>query len=289
MVRLVDRLEVGQPIILWADVRQHLPYDVNEPDFHGLTPGQFVQRYKESKTAMIRNLKLPVWVAVNPSNKKGGNDCWKIANPNGETKVIGYGDIFCLATIGHGTETFQRWVVLQDGFDQDGKSLFPGGNTEVVGRLRSDPFTFQEPFKNQWFRYKIHRSNFVVQMLPYAASFKARGIANWEDTRFVMNMGHLNEYNAKFYKSKFGMGYLVAIKTAPEYSISKRLNAIAYEHGGNNWPQSIRRNTDNAQVFYVPLSYLQPYGIPDDSLEPKTLHILNWVVTGCDMLIHTNL
>ena len=49
MVRLVDRLEVGQPMILWEDIRHHLPYDVNEPDFHGLTSGQFIQRYKESK------------------------------------------------------------------------------------------------------------------------------------------------------------------------------------------------------------------------------------------------
>jgi len=104
-----------------------------------------------------------------------------------------------------------------------------------------------------------------------------------------MNFGHLNEYNAKFYKSKHGMGYLVPATRPPEYSISKRLNAIAYEHGGNNWPQSIRRIKDDAQVFYVPLSYLEPYAIPDDSLEPKTLHILNWVVTGCDELIHANL
>ena len=84
------------------------------------------------------------------------------------------------------------------------------------------------------------------------------------------------------------MGYLVAVHGEPKYSVSKRLNGVAFEHGGEKWPTSIRRK-DNAQVFYVPLSYLEPYGIPDDSLEPKTLHILNWIVTGCDDLIHTNL
>ena len=287
MVRLVDRLEVGQPMILWEDIRHHLPYDVNEPDFHGLTSGQFIQRYKESKTALVRNLKLPVWVATAKSNKKGGNDCWKIANPNGETKVIGYGDIFSLATIGHGTETFQRWVVLENAWDESGLNLFDA-TPAVLGHLKQHPFIFQDLLKKQWFKYRIHRTNFVVQMLPYSASFSKRGIADWKDARFVMDMGHLNQYNAKFYKSKFGMGYLVAVHGEPKYSVSKRLNAVAFEHGGEKWPTSIRRK-DNAQVFYVPLSYLEPYGIPDDSLEPKTLHILNWIVTGCDDLIHTNL
>ena len=289
MVRLVDRLETGQAMILVDDLRAKLPYDVNEPDLHNLTSGQFIERYHESKTSLVRNLRLPVWVAVKPSNKKGGNQCWKVANPNGETKVIGYGDIFCLATIGHGTETFQRWVVLEDAYDEAGKHLFHKGVDIPLGRLKQYPFAFQEPFKNQWFTFKIHRSNFVVQMLPYGASFNKRGIADFKDVRFVMNFGHLNEYNAKFYKSKHGMGYLVPATRPPEYSISKRLNAIAYEHGGNNWPQSIRRIKDDAQVFYVALSYLEPYAIPDDSLEPKTLHILNWVVTGCDELIHANL
>jgi len=288
MVRLVDRLETGQAMILLEDLSRMIPYDVNLPDFHNLTSGQFIQRYHESKTSLVRNLHLPVWVAVQPSNKKGGNERWKVANPNGETKVIGYGDIFCLARIGHGTETFTRWVVLEGGYDEMGNSLDKHGSLPV-GRLKQNPFYFQEPFKKQWFGYRIHRSNFVVQMLPYGASFKPRGIADWKDTRFVMNFGHLNQYNAKFYKSKYGMGYLVAAQRAPEYSISKRLNAIAYEHAANNWPESIRRVKDNKEVFYVPLSYLEPYAIPDDSLEPKTLHILNWVVTGCDDLIHTNL
>ena len=288
MVRLVDRLETGQAMILVEDLRAKLPYDVNEPDLHKLTSGQFVERYQESKTSLVRNLRLPVWVAIKPSNKKGGNERWKVANPNGETKIIGYGDIFSLARIGHGTETFTRWVVLEAGYDELGNSLDKVGSVPV-GRLKQNPFYFQEPFKKQWFGYRIHRSNFVVQMLPYAASFKARGIADWKETRFVMNFGHLNEYNAKFYKSKYGMGYLVTANREPEYSISKRLNAIAYEHAGNNWPKSIRRVKDNKEVFYVPLSYLDPYAIPDDSLEPKTLHLLNWMVTGCDELIHANL
>ena len=288
-MRLVDTLCVGQPMILWADLHEKIPYDVEIDDFSQLSAGQFVSRYGESMKQLVSNLQLPVWIATRRSNKKGSNDFWKVANPNGETKVIGYGDIFCLSSIGHGTHHFERWVVLDGTWDKEGETKLLSGTSMPAGKLRDSPFTFQDTLSESWFKFRIHRHNFVVQMLPYGGNTGPRGIVSLEDSQFVMNMGHLNQYNAKFYKSKYGMGYLVAANKKPEYSISKRLNAIAYEHAENDWPESLRRTEDDAEVFYVPLSYFQPYGIPDGSLEPKTLHILNWVATGCDELIHTNL
>jgi hypothetical protein len=288
-MRLVDTLCVGQPMILWADLKDKIPYDVEITDFSNLSAGQFVSRYGESMKQLVANIQLPVWIAARRSNKRGSNEYWKIANPNGETKVIGYGDIFCLATIGHGTHHFERWVVLEGEWDKEGGAKVDGVASMSIGKLRDSPFTFQDTLSERWFKFRIHRSNFVVQMLPYGGNTGTRGIVSLNDTQFVMNMGHLNQYNAKFYKSKYGMGYLVSSNKKPEYSISKRLNAIAYEHADNDWPKSIQREENEAQVFYVPLSYFQPYAVPDGTLEQKTLHILNWVATGCDELIHTNL
>ena len=46
---------------------------------------------------------------------------------------------------------------------------------------------------------------------------------------------------------------------------------------------------NDKEIFYIPLSYFEPYGIPDGTFTPKTLHILNWCATGCDTAIYTNL
>ena len=276
-MRLIDKLTIGQPLILWDDVATKVPYDVEITDFHDKTAGEFVGIYRQSKRQVICDMRVPVWVAVRPSAKKGGNERWKVASPKGETKVIGYGDIFSLATIGHGTHRFERWVMLNevhDGEDIEGSKL---------AHYQRHPFSFRCPISDCWITYQIHRHNFVVQMLPYAANIGKRGIVSSDNLSFVMNMGHLNQYNSKFYKSKYGMGYLTTPLHTPEYSISKRLNAQAYELNNNEWPTTV----DN--MVYIPLSYLEPYGIPDGTLEPRTLHILNWCATGCDNVIVANL
>lgn len=276
-MRLVDKLCEGQPLILWEDVRNKLPYDVEITDFAEKTAGEFAGIYHQSKKQVVSEMKVPVWFAIKPSNKKGGNEKWKVATANGETKVIGYGDIFSLAKVGHGTHRFERWVVLDS----------VQGIDEVSPRSLSvhekHPFSFFCPLNECWITYKIHRHNFVVQLLPYAANIGKRGIVSPDNLTFVMNMGHMNQYNSKFYKSKFGMGYLTVPNKPPEYSISKRLNAQAYELNKNEWPTSFQN------MVYIPLSYLEPYGIPDGTLEPCTLHILNWCATGCDDLIVANL
>ena len=158
---------------------------------------------------------------------------------------------------------------------------------KVPQQITQDPFIFQDPLSKEWIQFQTQRGNFVVQMLPYGANINHRGNVNFKDRRLVMNMGHLNQYNAKYYKSKYGIGYIVESKEPPTYSISKRLNAITYELQGK-WPKSITNQDDN-EIFYIPLSYFEPYGIPDGTFTPKTLHILNWCATGCDTALYTNL
>ena len=47
------------------------------------------------------------------------------------------------------------------------------------------------------------------------------------------------------------------------------------------------RNFSSRRIFFLlySSSYFEPYGIPVSELDPKTIHVLNWTVTGCDDLI----
>jgi len=289
-MRLV-KLAVGQSIILNEDLQKNIPYNIDIADFNTLTHRAFNDKYQDSKATVISELRLPIWFLVRPSNKRGKKGGWKIASPNGETKVIMPNDILCQAKIGHNNHNFGRWILLNSHFDADYNYLPPrsvnGVNCQVPAEITQDPFTFQDPLSKDWVQFQTQRGNFVIQMLPYGANINHRGIVNFKDRRLVMNMGHLNQYNAKFYKSKYGIGYIVSAKEPPKYSISKRLNAITYELQ-NKWPESIKNN-QGQQIFYIPLSYFEPYGIPDGTFTPKTLHILNWCATGCDTAIYTNL
>lgn len=290
-MRFSDKLAVGQCIILNEDLEKHIPYNIDISDFNTLSHRAFSDKYHESKSIVIADLQLPVWFLVQPSRKRGKNGWWKIAAPNGETKTINPNAILCNATIAHSNHQFSRWILLGSHFDEEYNYIPPrqieGINCKVPSEITQDPFIFQDPLSKEWVQFQTQRGNFVVQMLPYGANINSRGIVNFESRRLVMNMGHLNEYNAKYYKSKYGVGYIVEAKEEPTYSISKRLNAITYELQGQ-WPKSIT-NEEDKQIFYIPLSYFDPYGIPDGSFTPKTLHILNWCSTGCDGCIYTNL
>jgi hypothetical protein len=290
-MRLIEKLATGQGIMLYEDLQKKIPYNIDITDFNTLTHRAFNDKYQDSKTTVLAELQLPIWFLVRPSNKRGKKGGWKIAAPNGETRVIMLEDILCQAKIGHSNHNFTRWILLNSNFDAQYNYIPPkklhGINCKVPEQITQDPFTFQDPLSKEWFQFQTQRGNFVIQMLPYGANINKRGIVNFKDRKFVMNMGHLNQYNAKFYKSKYGIGYIVESKETPKYSISKRLNAITYEIH-KDWPKSIS-NEDGKQIFYIPLSYFEPYGIPDGRFTPKTLHILNWCATGCDTAIYTNL
>lgn len=273
-------LESGQAVILKEDVRQLLPYDVEYDDFSALTAGDFAYRYSQSKVEVISEMRCPVWFAVAPKTRKK-QQYWKLAQANGEIAYALPDEIFCLARVGHGTHNFDRWVHL-DFICEDGDLSNSDRN-----RLQKHPFSFLCPITEQWVGYSTIRGNFVLQTLPYKSNTGPRGIVDPDDMQLVMNMGHLNQWNSKFYKSKHGIGYLVSPTTKPEYSISKKLNATAWEYSGEKWPETFQ--VGESPFYYIPLSYFEPYGIPVSELDPKTIHILNWTVTGCDDLIRANL
>ena len=290
-MRLLDKLAIGQCIILYEDLEKHIPYNIDISDFNTLTHRAFSDKYQDCKSIVIADLQLPVWFLVQPSRKRGKNGWWKIAAPNGETKTIKPDGILCNAKIAHSNHQFSRWILLGSHFDGEYNYIPPrnvdGINCKVPSEITQDPFIFQDPLSKEWFQFQTQRGNFVIQMLPYGANINPRGNVDFDKRRLVMNMGHLNQHNAKYYKSKYGIGYIVTSKEEPTYSISKRLNAITYELQGK-WPKSIT-NQDDKEIFYIPLSYFDPYGIPEGTFTPKTLHILNWCATGCDTSIHTNL
>lgn len=290
-MRLSQKLATGQGIILYEDLQKHIPYNIDITDFNTLTHRAFNDKYKDTKTIVIADLQLPIWFLVQPSKKRGKQGGWKIAAPNGETKTIMPDDILCNAKIAHSNHQFGRWILLGGHFDKEYNYIPPrshdGINCKVPAVMTNDPFIFQDPLSKEWIHFQTQRGNFVVQMLPYGANINPRGNVNFKDRRLVMNMGHLNQYNAKYYKSKYGIGYIVEAKEPPTYSISKRLNAITYELQGK-WPTSIT-NENSKEIFYIPLSYFEPYGIPEGKFTPKTLHILNWCATGCDTALYANL
>ena len=290
-MRLSRKLATGQCIILYEDLQKNIPYNIDISDFNTLTHRAFTDKYGDSKTIVIAELQLPIWFIVQPSRKRGKDGWWKIAAPNGEIKTIKPDDILCKAKIAHNNSNFRRWILLSSHFDEECNYIPPrivdGITYKVPHQITQDPFIFQDPLSKEWIQFQTQRGNFVVQMLPYGANINHRGNVNFKDRRLVMNMGHLNQYNAKYYKSKYGIGYIVESKEPPTYSISKRLNAITYELQGK-WPKSITNQDDN-EIFYIPLSYFEPYGIPDGTFTPKTLHILNWCATGCDTALYTNL
>ncbi len=277
---IFSNLVVGQPIILKEDIREHLPYDVEIDDFASLNAGDFAHRYGQSKVEVVSEMRCPVWFSVSPKTKKR-QQYWKVAQANGEIKYVLPDEIFSLAKIGHHNKNFDRWVHL-DFIIADMELMDSDRNL-----MRKHPFTFQCPLTEQWVRYSTIRGNFVLQTLPYKSNIGKRGIVDPDDMQLVMNMGHLNQWNSKFYKSKHGIGYLVSPMMKPEYSISKKLNATAWEYHNQTWPPSF---TEGVQDFYyIPLSYFEPYGIPTSELDPQTIHVLNWTVTGCDDLIRANL
>jgi len=279
-VTIFNTLRVGQPLLLWEDVRDKVPYDVEIDDFHSLNAGDFARRYSQSKVELVGDMRCPVWFAVSPKTRKKQH-YWKVAQANGEIKYVLPTDIFSRAKVAHHNKNFDRWVHLD--------LIVPDGDIMDVDRqhLQKHPFSFLCPMTDQWLRYSTIRGNFILQTLPYKSNIGARGIVDPDDMELVMNMGHLNQWNSKFYKSKHGIGYVVSPKFKPEYSISKKLNATAWENSGKQWPTTFEM--DNTDYYYIPLSYFEPYAIPVSDLDPLTTHVLNWTITGCDDLIRANL
>jgi len=65
-VTIFNTLRVGQPLLLWEDVRDKVPYDVEINDFHSLNAGDFARRYSQSKVELVGDMRCPVWFAVSP-------------------------------------------------------------------------------------------------------------------------------------------------------------------------------------------------------------------------------
>ncbi len=227
-------------------------------------PSRFLPRWGETALEHIIDLQVPIWFIIGPSHRKTHD--WRVVTANGEMCHLKNDEIFSTATLAHGTHKFQKWVVIDE------------LESITVPELAADC-----PLSGNKFRL-LNRFQFVALLQPRGAFIKPTGlIDSFKDIGpLVFNAPHFNENHGKIIKSKYGLGYVVNPNKKPTYNFSHRCNAVVHDHF-NSYPEG----HDNR--YYVPLRFLEPYAIPTGTLAPKTLHIINWSISGCDTLINRSL
>lgn len=233
----------------------------------------FMARFGSTPAQVISELRLPVWFITGPSGRRTAD--WRAVQANGETVHLTNDEIFSTADYRHGTNRFQRWVLVNE-YQPESVSI-----KEITAECPQTGVCFQ----------LLNRHQFAVMMQPRQASVGPRGLIksaeNLGPLRF--NTPHFNQYHGKFIKSKYGLGYLATLPadTVPEYNFTHRLNAVT--HSTFDCYPNTATNAVGDQLYYIPLSFFEPYAVPTGVMAPQSHSILNWCITGCDSLIYASL